>query len=160
MRLPATSTICTETIAATGPDIVVLANSDQDPEPIFNAVAWNEQPISVVDLPHFYEHAFGRVPVACVSPRWFLALIHLNQRAYPRVVKRLFDIVAASVLLVLTAPLLPVIALLVHRSVAASSSGRRGSERRRTFEILKFRTMLADAEAQGEASGLWKTIRG
>ena len=52
----------TETIAATGPDIVVLANSDQDPEPIFNAVAWNEQPISVVDLPHFYEHAFGRVP--------------------------------------------------------------------------------------------------
>ena len=67
--------------------------------------------------------------------------------------KRLFDIVAASVLLVLTAPLLPVIALLVHRSGPGGVFFRqtRLGEGGRTFEILKFRTMLADAEAQGEA---------
>ena len=75
---------------------------------------------------------------ACLRPRsGRLRVASLVSRAHPpqsarvsTVVKRLFDIVAASVLLVLTAPLLPVIALLVHRSVpAASSSGRRGSER-------------------------------
>jgi exopolysaccharide biosynthesis polyprenyl glycosylphosphotransferase len=140
-------------IALARPDIVVLANSDQDPEPIFEAVAGNGRAVGVVDLPHFYEHAFGRVPISCVSARWFLGLIHLNQRAYPRVVKRLFDVVAASLLLVLAAPLLPVIALLVHRSGPGGVFFRqtRLGEAGRAFEIVKFRTMTPDAEADGEA---------
>jgi exopolysaccharide biosynthesis polyprenyl glycosylphosphotransferase len=140
-------------IALAKPDILVLANSDEDPEPIFDAVAWNEHSVGAVDLPHFYEHAFGRVPISCVSPRWFLGLIHLNQRAYPRVVKRVFDIVAASVLLLLTAPLLPVIAVFVHRSGPGGIFFRqtRLGEGGRTFEIVKFRTMVDGAEAGGEA---------
>jgi exopolysaccharide biosynthesis polyprenyl glycosylphosphotransferase len=140
-------------IAFAKPDIVVLANSDENPGPVFDAVVSDQRPIGVVDLPHFYEHAFGRVPISCVSPRWFLGLIHLNQRAYPRVVKRMFDIFTACLGLLVTAPLWPAIAVLVHRSGPGGVLFRqkRLGEGGRVFEIVKFRTMVDGAEANGEA---------
>jgi exopolysaccharide biosynthesis polyprenyl glycosylphosphotransferase len=140
-------------IEVTKPDIVVLANRDENPEPIFDAVASNQRPVGVVDLPHFYEYAFGRVPVSCVSARWFLGLIHLNQRAYPRVVKRVFDFLTAGLGLLVTAPVLPVIAVLVRRSGPGGVLFRqkRLGEGGQIFEILKFRTMVDGAEADGEA---------
>ena len=82
-------------IALAKPDIVVLANRDENPGARLQRSRSSQRSVRVVDLPHFYEHAFGRVPISCVSPRWFLGLIHLNQRAYPRIAKRLFDIVTA-----------------------------------------------------------------
>ncbi|HET9437496.1 MAG TPA: sugar transferase [Gaiellaceae bacterium] len=140
-------------IALARPDIVVLAHRDEDPEPVFDAVASNRGPVSVVDLAHFYEHAFGRVPVSCLSPRWFLSLLHLNQRAYPRVVKRVLDVIVALLGLLVTAPALPVIAVLVRRSGPGGVLFRqqRLGEGGRTFEIIKFRTMVDGAEADGEA---------
>lgn len=143
----------TSIIAVARPDVVVLANRDENPEPIFDAVASNRRPVGVVDLAHFYEHAFGRVPISCVSPRWFLGLVHLNQRAYPRLVKRVFDILAACLGLLVTAPALPVIAMLVRRSGRGGVLFRqkRLGEGGRIFEIVKFRTMVDGAEGEGEA---------
>ena len=132
---------------------MILANRDENPGPVFDAVVSNQRSVGVVDLPHFCEHAFGRVPISCVSPRWFLGLIHLNQRAYPRVVKRLFDILTAGVGLLVTAPLWPVIAVVVHRSGPGGVLFRqkRLGEGGRVFEIVKFRTMVDGAEANGKA---------
>jgi exopolysaccharide biosynthesis polyprenyl glycosylphosphotransferase len=65
-----------------------------------------------------------------------------------RLIKRLFDLLGASIALVLLAPLLAAIALLVkltsHGPVFFHQErvGRGG----RTFELLKFRSMVADAE--------------
>jgi exopolysaccharide biosynthesis polyprenyl glycosylphosphotransferase len=67
-----------------------------------------------------------------------------------RLVKRLFDVLGASVALVLLAPLLGAIALLVRFSshgpvfFQQERIGRGG----RSFELLKFRSMVADAEAR------------
>jgi exopolysaccharide biosynthesis polyprenyl glycosylphosphotransferase len=140
-------------IALAKPDIVVLADRDENPGPVFDAVVSSQRSVGVVDLPHFYEHAFGRVPISCVSPRWFLGLIHLNQRAYPRVAKRLLDIVTAVVGLLVTAPVWPVIAVSVHRSGPGGVFFRqmRLGEGGRIFEIVKFRTMVDGAEAGGGA---------
>jgi len=140
-------------IALAKPDIVVLANRDENPGPVFDAVVSSQRSVRVVDLPHFYEHAFGRVPISCVSPRWFLGLIHLNQRAYPRIAKRLLDIVTAVLGLLVTAPVWPVIAVSVNRSGPGGVFFRqkRLGEGGRIFEIVKFRTMVDGAEAGGEA---------
>jgi exopolysaccharide biosynthesis polyprenyl glycosylphosphotransferase len=140
-------------IALAKPDIVVLANRDENPGPVFDAVVSSQLSVGVVDLPHFYEHAFGRVPISCVSPRWFLGLIHLNQRAYPRVAKRLFDIVTAVLGLLVTAPVWPVIAVCVNRSGPGGVFFRqkRLGEGGHIFEIVKFRTMVDGAEAGGGA---------
>jgi hypothetical protein len=48
--------------------------------------------LRVLSVPDFYEHAFGRVPVEHVAPAWFMSVVHLHRRPYPRVVKRLFDV--------------------------------------------------------------------
>jgi lipopolysaccharide/colanic/teichoic acid biosynthesis glycosyltransferase len=75
-------------------------------------------------------------------------VLHLYQRRYPRAVKRGTDIVVAGTALVVLAPALLVIALLVRLSGRGPVLYRqlRCGEGGRTFEIVKFRTMVVDAE--------------
>ena len=74
-----------------------------------------------------------------------------------RIVKRTFDIVGATILLVLTAPIM----LLIASAVKLDSRGPvfYGQERlgrdHRVFRMLKFRTMKVDAEA--ESGPVWTT---
>jgi lipopolysaccharide/colanic/teichoic acid biosynthesis glycosyltransferase len=83
---------------------------------------------------------------------WFISLLHVRQRVYARWVKRAFDLASASLLLLLAAPLLPLIALavrgtpgpIIYRQVRVGDRGRR-------FTIYKFRTMVDRAERPGEA---------
>ena len=100
----------------------------------------------------FHEDMFRAVPVADVSPEWMLsrgwdASDHLTEAA-----KRMGDVGLAVVLMVASAPLLFLLALLVKLSgrgpafYAQTRVGRYG----RTFRMLKLRTMRVDAEA-GEA---------
>src|SRR5690606_39205677 len=67
--------------------------------------------------------------------------------------KRALDIVAALVLLVLISPAFLVIAILVKRSSPGPVFFRqeRYGLGGKPFEMLKFRTMVADAERQAEA---------
>ena len=65
----------------------------------------------MLELAQFYEHAFGRVPVRDLTRAWFMSVLHLYQRPYARYTKRTSDIVGALILLVLSAPLFPVLAL-------------------------------------------------
>jgi len=100
----------------------------------------------------FYEDMFRAVPVADVTPEWMLsrgwdASDHLSEAS-----KRLGDVALAFVLLVLTAPLLVLLALLVKlgsRGPAFYTQTRVG-QYGRTFRLRKLRTMRVDAEA-GEA---------
>ena len=104
----------------------------------------------------FYEDMFRAVPVADVTPEWMLsrgwdASDHLSEAS-----KRLGDVALAFVLLVLTAPVLLLLALLVRlgsRGPAFYTQTRVG-QYGRTFRMLKLRTMQVDAEA-GEAR--WAT---
>jgi exopolysaccharide biosynthesis polyprenyl glycosylphosphotransferase len=104
----------------------------------------------VVGLPEFYEHAFGRVPIRRMTDAWFMSVLHLYQRSYSRTSKRAFDITVATFALLLTAPLFPLIALLVKRTRGPIFYGQtRLGEQGRPFRILKFRTMRMDAETAG-----------
>jgi exopolysaccharide biosynthesis polyprenyl glycosylphosphotransferase len=101
----------------------------------------------VVGLPEWYEHVFGRVPVSQVSPAWFMSLLHLYQRPYARSAKRSFDVLVASIGILLTLPLFAVVALLVRRRVLYRQV--RVGEWGRPFTMYKFRTMREGAEAAG-----------
>jgi lipopolysaccharide/colanic/teichoic acid biosynthesis glycosyltransferase len=104
----------------------------------------------VVGVSHFVEHALGRVPLRHVTPTWFMSMLHLRQKPYTRMAKRVFDLAVASLGLLLVAPLLPVLALLVrltpgpviYRQTRVGEGGRH-------FTILKLRTMREDAEDAG-----------
>jgi exopolysaccharide biosynthesis polyprenyl glycosylphosphotransferase len=134
------------------PDLVVLAPGLKSPHTLGRLLDAAQAGFRVVQLAEFYEHAFGRVPVADLPEDWFISVLHLYQRPYLRFVKRTIDIVGASILIGLTLPLFPVLALLTRQTGGSPIFKQvRLGEHGRLFTVFKFRTMYADAEQSGEA---------
>ena len=109
-----------------------------------------EQGIQITPMPLMYEHLTGRVPVEHVGQQWYLSLplsATPPGRAY-RMVERVIDLVAALIGLAFLAALCPFVAAgnalwspgpLFYRQARV---GRRGG----LFQVVKFRTMIPDAE--------------
>ena len=134
------------------PDLIVLTDAATSAKALDRLLATPTDGFKVVGLAHFFDHAFGRIPLDDLSPTWFMSILHVWRRPYTRFAKRTFDVVCASIGLVLTSPLLPVIALCVRLTPGPVIYRQtRVGERGRLFTMLKFRTMHVDAEA-GEAS--------
>jgi exopolysaccharide biosynthesis polyprenyl glycosylphosphotransferase len=133
------------------PDLIVIGDGEASSAAIDRLLATSSRDFKVVGLPHFFDYAFGRVPLDNLKPSWFMSILHIWQRPYTRFAKRTFDVVWASVGLLLTAPVMLVIAFLVcltgrpiiYRQIRVGEGGR-------PFRIYKFRTMKRDAEEPGE----------
>jgi hypothetical protein len=109
------------------PDTIVLTDAATSAKALDRLLAAPTGGFKVVGLAHFFDHAFGRIPLDDLSPTWFMSILHVWRRPYTRFAKRTLDVVCASIGLVLTAPLWPVIALSVRLTPGPSSTGRRGS---------------------------------
>jgi len=134
------------------PDLVALAPGANRPATFTQLLELSTSGFRVLEMAHFYEFAFGKVPVRDLTDAWFMSVLHLYQRPYSRFVKRCTDVTGASVLLLLIAPLFALLALLVRCTpgpilVRQARVGEYG----RLFTMYKFRTMRADAEQPGEA---------
>jgi exopolysaccharide biosynthesis polyprenyl glycosylphosphotransferase len=140
-----------EIVEAEQPDLIVLADGDRSETAVNRLLDVRSEGFKVVGVTHFFEHAFGRVPLPHVTATWFVSMLHLRHRPYTRSAKRVFDIVVASVWLALTAPLFVLITLLVRLTPGpAIYRQTRVGEGGKHFTMYKFRTMRADAEAGGE----------
>ena len=130
------------------PDLIVLTDGESSVRALDRLLAAPTDGIKVIGLAHFFDHAFGRVPLDGLTPTWFMSILHVWRRPYTRLAKRTFDIASASFGLILSAPLWPVLALLVrlspgpiiYRQTRVGAGGK-------PFTMLKFRTMRADAES-------------
>jgi exopolysaccharide biosynthesis polyprenyl glycosylphosphotransferase len=132
------------------PDLVVVAADRGRPEIFAELAEAADAGFRVVGLPEFYEHAFARVPIRGMTDAWFMSILHLYQRSYPHRIKRAFDLLVAAFGLLLTAPLFPLIALLVRLDGGPVFYRQtRIGEHGKPFEILKFRSMRTDAEQEG-----------
>jgi exopolysaccharide biosynthesis polyprenyl glycosylphosphotransferase len=139
-------------IAECRPDLVVLTGRDEPANTFSRLLDAAEAGFRVVHLPEFYEYAFGRVPIEDLSQEWFLSVLHLYQRRYSRGVKRALDLFGACLLLLLTLPLYPLLAVFVLQTKGPVILRQvRLGEHGKLFTIYKFRTMRADAEAFGQA---------
>jgi exopolysaccharide biosynthesis polyprenyl glycosylphosphotransferase len=143
----------TNIVELTRPDLIVLGDGSASSAAIDRLLTTSSRDFKVVGLAHFFDYAFGRVPIDELTPTWFMSILHVWQRPYTRLAKRTFDVVCASFALVLLAPLMVVIATLVRltRGPVLYRQTRVG-EGGRPFTICKFRTMRPDAEAPGEAA--------
>jgi exopolysaccharide biosynthesis polyprenyl glycosylphosphotransferase len=139
-----------EVIGLEKPDLVVLAVAQNRLETFGRLLSVAGSGFRVLELPQFYEQAFGRVPVRRLTSAWFMSVLHLYQRPYTRFAKRTFDVVVAMFGMALTAPLYPLIALLVKntRGPLIFRQTRLG-EGGKLFTIYKFRTMRDGAEEPG-----------
>jgi exopolysaccharide biosynthesis polyprenyl glycosylphosphotransferase len=134
------------------PDLVVLTDAETSAKALDRLLAAPTDGFKVVGLAHFFEHALGRVPLRDLSPSWFMSILHLRRPTYTRFAKRTFDVVCASLGLAVTAPLWPVIAVLVRLTpgpvIYRQTRVGEGGEH---FTMFKFRTMCVEAEADRAA---------
>jgi exopolysaccharide biosynthesis polyprenyl glycosylphosphotransferase len=140
-----------DVVDAQKPDLVVLADANPGPA-IDRLLETSWRSFRVVSVSHFFEHAFGRVPLAHIGPAWFMSILHLRQRSYDGWSKRAFDVTVALIGLIVAAPIFVVAAIAVRLSGKPVLFKQiRLGERGKTFEMYKFRTMIPAGEADGMA---------
>ena len=140
-------------------DLVVVAITHEKSQQLVNIltrVSWNG--VEVVDMPNFYEHLAGKLPIDHLSDVWLLFNGLNKNKLYCRHLKRLMDLVVAGVLLMTHAPLLALIAAAIKwdsRGPVFYRQERLGYEGR-SFQLIKFRTMIQRCRKLRTAVGFGK----
>ncbi|HUT96462.1 MAG TPA: sugar transferase [Candidatus Paceibacterota bacterium] len=107
--------------------------------------------IDFVNLPEFYEDITKKIPLAAINQVWFLENISQGKKQSYEIAKRLFDFVFGILLLTVSLPFWPLIAIIIK----LESRGKifytqtRVGQGGRPFKMVKFRSMVKDAEKDG-----------
>jgi sugar transferase (PEP-CTERM system associated) len=131
---------------------IVVAASDAKGLPRELLLQCRIRGIPVLSETAFWEREAGRIIVDRPDLGWFLSDRGFRHSRGAALRKRLFDLVVATALLILTLPLMLIIALLVRRDSPGPALYRqeRVGLGGRIFTMVKFRSMRMDAEAAGE----------
>ncbi len=107
--------------------------------------------IRVSDLSTHFEKRLGQIRLDYVNAGWLIFGDGFNQGFLRTAIKRVFDVICAALLLVLTLPLM----LVTMVAIAVESRGpifyrqERVGLNGKTFNVIKFRSMRSDAEQDG-----------
>ena len=107
--------------------------------------------VRVVDMATHFEKTKGQIRLDSVSAGWLVFGEGFTQGAVRTIVKRVFDIVCALTLILLTAPIMLLTALVIKlesRGPIFYFQERVGFNGR-LFNVVKFRSMRTDAEKDG-----------
>jgi exopolysaccharide biosynthesis polyprenyl glycosylphosphotransferase len=138
-----------ELVDADVAEIVVASGSVSDQEAVDFALVALQANVPVVDERTFYAHLFERLPLDEISKRWILEQGLARPQGVIVASKRLADMLAAGLGLLLLSPVLLVISV----AVRLSGTGpvlfvqERQGRFNRPFRMLKFRTMHHQPEA-------------
>jgi len=133
-------------------EVVLALEERRNALPLKDLLRIKTAGVHVNDFSSFLERETGRVDLDTLNPSWLIFSDGFSSsRAISSVVKRLFDIVASSVLLLLTFPVILLFAALVK----LDSKGPAFFRQQRVglygekFVLLKLRSMRTDAEKDG-----------
>jgi len=143
-------------VESSGASEIILAITHEIHDELFKAlVGCLERGVQIIPMPLLYEELTGRVPVHHIGDNWYVAM-PLNHQGtgvlYPEL-KRVMDILLASLGLFLLGLALPFIALAIY----LDSPGpifyiqERVGKMGKIFQAYKFRSMVPDAENDGNA---------
>ncbi|MFM5952782.1 MAG: TIGR03013 family XrtA/PEP-CTERM system glycosyltransferase [Novosphingobium sp.] len=133
-------------------EVVLALEERRNSLPLSDLLRIKTTGVHVNDFSSFIERETGRVDLDTVNPSWLIFSDGFSSgRAISSAVKRLFDIAASTLLLVLSAPIIALFAVLVkldskgpafYRQVRVGLYGQ-------PFDVIKLRSMRTDAEAAG-----------
>jgi sugar transferase (PEP-CTERM system associated) len=108
--------------------------------------------VNVYDLATHFEKTLGQLRLDYLNASWLIFGDGFNQGAIRTGVKRVFDIVSAALLIVLSAPMMAVTVVLIKLESSGPALYRqeRVGQNGSTFSIAKFRSMRTDAEQDGK----------
>lgn len=134
------------------PDIVLVALPDMRGSlPAVDLLECRLRGIGVEDWPTFYEKQTGKVLVTNMRPSWLIFSDGFVKTHVTQVVKRGLDVTLALAGLVLSLPVMAIIAVLVKLDSRGPVLFRqeRVGQNGRVFVLKKFRSMRTDAESSG-----------
>jgi sugar transferase (PEP-CTERM system associated) len=107
--------------------------------------------VGVEDVHNCFERLSGRIALEHLSPSWLILSDGFKKSPWLRASKRVIDVLASSALLILSAPILPLVALAIYLESGTPICFRqvRVGYKGREFELIKFRSMVQDAEKDG-----------
>ncbi len=135
-------------------EFVVAADDRRAALPMSELYRCRVAGIYITDIVTFIERECGKIPLNLLSPSWLIySRGYKTNDALVRALKRIFDVGISMVMLVATAPIMLITALLIMleggpRSPVFYSQQRVGLYSR-PFKIFKFRSMKVDAETNG-----------
>jgi len=135
--------------------IVLAADERRKGLPVQDLLDCKMSGIEVIDLPSFFERETGQIRLDILQPSWLFLSEGFGVSAFRLVKKRLFDLTIVFLLLPLVIPIM----LLSALAILLDNKGKGGVLYRQNrvgkngqlFEILKFRSMVVDAEKDGMA---------
>ncbi|WP_045221316.1 TIGR03013 family XrtA/PEP-CTERM system glycosyltransferase [Desulfonatronum thioautotrophicum] len=133
--------------------VVVSLTQRRGTFPLQDMLSCKVSGVDVVDAPSFYERVTGKLLLENITPSWFIFSSGFRINSLIRLAKRMLDVTAASIGLILTAPIFPVVALLIKLDSPGPVFFRqtRVGQGDREFTLFKFRSMRQDAEAASGA---------
>jgi sugar transferase (PEP-CTERM system associated) len=139
--------------------VVALAERRGGSMPLRELLDCKLQGVRVVDMATHFEKTLGQIRLDSVSAGWLIFGDGFSQGWVRTVVKRLFDIVFASILIVLAAPimLLTAVLILLDGGGPILYMQERVGLNGRLFNVIKFRSMRTDAEIDGQPR--WATAQ-
>ncbi len=135
-------------------EVVVAISGEINPEMFQVLLDAQEMGVIITRMPLAYEELLNRIPVTSLEANWILRAFVDEARvsSFYDLGKRMLDILGAIVGILLMLLVLPLVALAVLLDdgwpifYEQKRSGRGG----RLYNIIKFRTMLVDAEPDGK----------
>lgn len=108
--------------------------------------------VIVMDMATHFERMLGQIRLDALKAGWLIFGEGFRQGSVRTAVKRLFDIVSAIVLLILASPvmLLATILIVLEDGFPVLYRQERVGLNGRLFNVIKFRSMRRDAEADGK----------
>lgn len=136
-------------------EIVVAMDERRGNLPVRELLDCKLRGINVIELVDFLERETGLIRIDLVSPGWLIFSSGFQVTKLSRLVKRLLDLAVASVVLIVGMPIMLAIALAIKLSEGMDApifyKQRRVGYRGALIDLIKFRSMRVDAEADGQA---------
>jgi sugar transferase (PEP-CTERM system associated) len=134
-------------------EVVVAMDDRRRGFPILDLLECRLAGIDVTELLSFLERETGRVRIDVLNPSWMIFGEGFRRDTLRLMSSRGVDLIASSILVLLTAPFMLVTAIAIKLEDGWGAPVLYRQERvglgGRTFRLLKFRSMRIDAEAQG-----------
>ena len=133
-------------------EVVLALEERRNALPLSDLLRIKTTGVYVNDFSSFIERETGRVDLDTVNPSWLIFSDGFSAgRALSSLAKRVFDVVASALLLLFTAPLIALFALLVKLDSKGPAFFRqtRVGHYGESFDLIKLRSMRTDAEADG-----------
>ena len=136
-------------------EIVIAAEDRRGQLPMHDLLACKQRGITITNLITFFEREQGKVKLSLIDPSWLIFSQGFDATPLRKASKRIFDVSATLVMLVLLWPLMVLTALAIWIESGPRAPilyrQERVGERGKTFPLIKFRSMRTDAEKDGVA---------